>query len=225
MIPVLGVPILNGPDHLDEMIASIDVPVEKMVVVDNGDVVGDIMPTVIKPRTNLGVAASWNFIMKTHPEASWWMISNHDVVFFPGTLKRLADAMSDGGVAMLGGFAVFAISREVITKVGWFDENYAPAYYEDNDFDYRCRLAGVKIRSLPASLLHQTSSTLREDPEYKAQNGRTFAANKARYLAKWGGEPYREKFTTPFDEGGDFRDCRLDIDRLKEQRWVRAVDR
>ena len=52
----------------------------------------------------------------------------------------------------------------------------------------------------------------------------TFAANRKRYLDKWGGEPYREKFATPFDAGGDFRDWRLDIDRVEAQRWVRVID-
>ena len=124
-----------------------------------------------------------------------------------------------------GGFSVFALTADVIEKVGWFDENYAPAYFEDNDFDYRCRLAGVNIRSIPSGMQHRTSSTLREDPDYKAQNSGTFASNKERYLAKWGGPPYMEKFTTPFDAGGDIRDCRLDINRLRAQRWIRAVDR
>jgi GT2 family glycosyltransferase len=224
MIPILGIPILNGPRHLDELIASIDYPVERIVVVDNGDVVGDIGHTVIKPRCNLGVAASWNLIIRSF-SAPWWVISNHDVVFSPGDLARLAERVSnEGGVAMLGGFTVFGISNGVIPRVGWFDENFTPAYYEDNDFDYRCRLAEVNVSSLPASLCHRTSSTLRDDPEYRAQNTRTFASNKQYYLDKWGGEPYREKFTTPFDAGGDFRDWRLDTSRLEAQRWIRVID-
>jgi len=229
MIPVLGIPILNGPEHLDSLFDSIDYPVERIVLIDNGDVVHDAIEaldhvTVIKPRCNLGVAASWNFIIRS-TDAPWWVISNHDIVFSPGDLERLADRVAnEGGVAMLGGFSVFAISKGVIPRVGWFDENFTPAYYEDNDFDYRCRLAEVKIRALPASLIHHTSSTLQEGPTYKDQNRMTFAANRKRYLDKWGGEPYREKFTTPFDAGGDFRDWRLDIDRVEAQRWVRVID-
>lgn len=224
MIPVLGIPVLNGPEHLDALLASIDHPVGRVVVVDNGDVVGDIGHTVVKPRCNLGVAASWNFIIKSF-SAPWWVISNHDIVFAPGDLGRVADRMeNEGGVVLLGGFSLFGISKDVVSKVGTFDENFVPAYYEDNDFDYRCRLAGVRISALPTALVHRTSSTLRDDPEYRNQNRRSFAANRRRYLDKWGGEPYREKFTTPFDAGGDFRDWRLDIDRLEEQRWVRVID-
>jgi hypothetical protein len=61
MIPVHGVAILNGPDHLPELLASTDVPVEYRLVVDNGDVIADDFlneATIIKPRVNLGVAAS-----------------------------------------------------------------------------------------------------------------------------------------------------------------------
>jgi GT2 family glycosyltransferase len=225
MIPVLGVPILNGPEHLDGLLASIDVPVGRIVVVDNGDVVGDIGHDVIKPRANIGVAASWNTIIKSTPDVPWWLITNHDLVFSPGDLERIAGEVDSSSVILLSGFTAFALGSEVIDRVGWFDENFTPAYYEDNDFDYRCRLAGVRMKALPTGMTHRVSSTLRDDPLYKEQNSKTFESNKAYYLKKWGGQPYMEKFTSPFDAGGDIRDYRVDIGRLGAQRWERAVDR
>jgi GT2 family glycosyltransferase len=226
MIPVLGLPVLNGPDHLDKLLASIDTPVGKVVIIDNGDVVGDIGHTVIKPRVNIGVAESWNLIIRSFPEAPYWVISNHDIVYAPGELERLADAVDEkGGLVMLGGMSVFALTKAVVKEVGWFDCNFHPAYFEDNDFDYRCRLAGVDISAIPSGSVHKTSSTLKDEPLYRTQNGKTFRLNHDYYIAKWGGEPYQEQFKTPFDDGGDPRECALDIDRLAEQWWHRVADK
>jgi len=223
MIPVLGVPILVRPDLLQEMFSSLDHEIGRMVIVDNGDVIPydqDPRMTVVRPGANLGVAASWNHIIKITPDAPWWAIVNFDVVFSPGDLDRLVDRMENGGeVVLLGGFTAFGISRSAIAKAGWFDENFAPAYFEDNDYDMRCRLTGTPIEALPAGLRHRNSSTLRDSAQAREGNLRTFKPNKERFKAKWGGMPYRETFTTPFDQGGSPRDCTLDIDRLRDQTW------
>lgn len=224
MIPVLGVPILNRPDLLLTMLRSIDVPVGRIVIIDNGDVVPDILDEnvrVIRPGHNLGVGASWNLIVKTTPRAPWWVFANSDLEFVPGDLARLAEHMvTVGGLALLGTFSVAGISAEVFEKAGLFDENFAPAYYEDNDFDYRCRLAGVPMAGLPTGLRHHISSTLNSSPNYRRQNTQTFAANGVYYHEKWGGPPMGEVYTTPFNRGGDPREWRLDVSRLAAQAWT-----
>jgi GT2 family glycosyltransferase len=225
MIPVLGVPILNRPDLLDKMLASIDVPVGRTVIVDNGEVVDSRdRATVICPGHNLGVAASWNLVIRTTPDAPWWAMVNFDLVFAPGDLARLAEHMDAsigplGMVALLGTFSAFGIDRAAIDRAGLFDENLYPAYMEDNDFDYRCRLAGVPMAGLPAGLSHDISSTIRSSDAYRRENARTFPLNAAYYQEKWGGPPRSEVFTTPFNAGGDLRSWRLDLNRIAAQSW------
>ena len=219
MIPVLGVPILNRPDLLKEMLASVDVPVGRVVIIDNGNVTN--RADAIRPGRNLGVAASWNTIIQATPQAPWWFITNFDLTFAPGDLERLANHMETvGGIALLGGFSAFGVDRNVIKTVGFFDENFHPAYYEDNDFDYRCRMAEVPFVSLPAGLTHRISSTLTSSDHYYRRNSETFPANQAYFQAKWGGLPYRETYTTPFNAGGDPRAWALDIERLAAQVWT-----
>ena len=220
-VPVLGVPILNRPDLLDKMLDSIDVTVGQIIVVDNGGVVSDRPPThVIRPGRNLGVAASWNLIIKSAPRAAWWFLPNFDVEFHPGDLARLAEHMdSVGGVALLPTFEAFALTSEAVERVGWFDENFHPAYFEDNDFDYRCRLSGVSLIGLPASTRHEASATIRSSSTFSLENARTYPANAAYYQRKWGGPQHQEVYTTPFNEGGDHRSWRLDISRLADQSW------
>lgn len=225
MIPVIGVPVLVRPETLEEMLGSIDVEVGRVVIVDNGGVVppnDNPKMTIIRPGHNLGVSASWNLIMKATPDAAWWAFVGFDIVLAPGDLARLAARMDDGlGVGLLGGFSAFGFSRHALKTAGWFDENYIPAYFEDNDMDYRCRLTGVTMEALPAGMRHRPSSTIRSSLELAEANSRTFAMNARYFLDKWGGGAYREVFTTPFDKGGSPRDWELDIDRLKEMRWGR----
>ncbi|MDD3083396.1 MAG: glycosyltransferase family 2 protein [Candidatus ainarchaeum sp.] len=45
--------------------------------------------------------------------------------------------------------AVFLIRKEVIKKIGYLDEIYNPAYYEENDYCVRAKKAGFKIVYYP----------------------------------------------------------------------------
>jgi len=52
------------------------------------------------------------------------------------------------------------VKREVFEKVGFFDERFFPAYYEDLDFCLRVRKAGYRIILDPTSLLwHKVSKS------------------------------------------------------------------
>ena len=103
----------------------------------------------------------------------------------------------------LDGFSAFGINRAALERVGYFDENFVPAYCEDADYEYRCKLAHVPIVQLSVGLRHDRSSTI-SDPFYDGQNQRTYPANVAYFKAKWGG-PLRggETYVTPFNLGED----------------------
>lgn len=117
-IPVLGIPHFNRPDLLLRCLASIDYPVEHLVIIQNGEhkdmpplvsvnhalehlppdfKVGQSVENYVRPvkqltviqHPNAGVAGAWNEIIKLFP-AAWWLISNNDIEFAPGDLGRLA---------------------------------------------------------------------------------------------------------------------------------------
>jgi hypothetical protein len=223
MIPVIGVPVLTHPDLLYSMLASVDTDVVRVYIVDNGGVVdlARVCGDIYVPGRNLGVAASWNNIISSNPDAPWWMITNFDVEFERGDLSRLSDHMdSVGGLALLPDFAAFGVSRSAIEAAGTFDENFHPAYFEDNDFYRRCLLAGVDVVGLPASTRHRRSSTLESSDALRQQNARTFPSNSAYFERKWGGPPHHEVFTTPFNAGGDIRSWQLDESRVAAQSWT-----
>lgn len=226
MIPVLGVPILVGPDLLWELMDAIDTyEIGEKIIIDNGTVIEEEEAyrrgiTLVRPGCNLGVAGSWNHIIKMRPKARWWAIFNFDLIPGPGDLERLEEHMDTvGGVAMLSSFSAFALDRDAVQRAGMFDESFSPAYFEDNDFARRCELAGVSVVGLPSGAMHRNSSTLSLSQEAREGNHRTFSENRDLYVSKWGGLPHREVYTTPFDRGGSIKEWHLDIERLAKQSW------
>jgi len=52
------------------------------------------------------------------------------------------------------------IKRDVIDAIGYLDETYAPAYYEDTDYCFRAREAGFRVMYSPYStVLHHSTVT------------------------------------------------------------------
>jgi GT2 family glycosyltransferase len=55
--------------------------------------------------------------------------------------------------------AAFAIRREVVERIGGFDEGFYPAYYEETDFCYRARRAGFETIYAPAARVRHLRSS------------------------------------------------------------------
>jgi GT2 family glycosyltransferase len=214
MIPALIVPVLNRPDLLDRLLASIHYEVGDLLVIDNGDVVKSLphIPCVkrshlIKSPTNLGVPASWNLGIKMLPFATYWMIVNSDA-FFPRTsMNRLAAAYRYDALVLSGAsppWSCFMVGQQVVSKVGLFDEGIYPAYFEDNDYERRCTYHGFPVVHSGIGIGHDNSSTIGE-PKYRAANDRTFAANANYYAQKV--------------QHGDFSEGRWSLDTRRANSW------
>ena len=158
MIPVFGVAVLHEQAHLTRMLESVDVPVADLVVVDNS-VGGMRLPDVPAERvwhlrfpSNLGVATSWNLIVKSTPFAEWWLIANADVWFEPGALRRLADRMPERGIVTrphpFSHCSAFALTEATVADFGLFDEYFHPIYYEDTDYLARLEHAGEPVHRI-----------------------------------------------------------------------------
>lgn len=227
MIPVIGIPYLSRPELLAALLDSIPRDmVERIHIIDNSpppgivEIEGFKHAVVTRMHHNAGVAASWNAIIKLNPRARWWCLLNSDVTVSRGTLEALEQAMKVHSIAYMSAMAAFGLRADCVQKVGWFDENYVPAYHEDNDYDYRCRLMGVHIEDLALGIEHFGSAVLKGSEHYQRENGRTFGAGRAYHREKWGGDPGFEVYQTPFDQGGSPRDWTLDMTRLANLSWT-----
>ena len=190
---------------------------DKIIVIDNsgtGAAALHLQPLAEKfsnvfiwPQTrNLGVAGAWN---KFHDEIGEdnIIIANDDVSVHPYTIEKLlemADALPDqvlfAGESRWNAFSLFLLRKVGYEKIGGFDTNFYPAYYEDNDFVYRARLLGYGLITSPeATYDHIPSSTLaRYSLQEKEVHHNTFRRNTQYYMSKWGGLPTKETYNEPF---------------------------
>lgn len=157
--------------------------------------------------SNKGVPASWNrgIDYMTYHEADWLVIVSAACRFSPVGGMDLIDQLDPDGFPVVEaryvGWHLIAFHRQVFDKVGRFDENFYPAYWEDCDFSRRLALAygleppfwtKVEVEVTVESFAHGLQlAGVKADPEALA----------GYYRAKWGGDPSAETFTTPFDSG------------------------
>ena len=204
MIPVLGIPILTGPDLLNKMLRSVTLPVDHLVIIDNGKVVEKIKTSadkvdIVQMPNNIGVAQAWNLIIKSTPRVPWWLICNFDIEFTPEALVDVVNQSdADSVVTSSEGWAAFTIGSNVIRKVGLFDEGFAPAYHEDTDYEHRLRCAGITVKKSGVSMSHLDHVTAAD----KGWNLNEMITNSEKqYVKKWGGT-YRHETRTEAKELG-----------------------
>ncbi len=225
-IPVLGIPYYNRPDLLARCVASIDYPVEKLVLVlqgpeglraeldalrgEPGIIPAGVKETVVLRHPNAGVAGAWNEIIKLFP-APWWLIANNDIEFAPGDLAKTSVTLDPNNLDMIygnHGASWFAITARGVAAAGLFDENIYPAYLEDCDMSRRFDLLGLRQGNVPeVHSIHgdaargiSGSTTINSDPKLSAQNARTHGGNFDYYRRKWGGINEQEVYPTPFND-------------------------
>lgn len=100
-------------------------------------------------------------------------------------------------------FSCFLIRPDTFYKVGRFDENFKPAYFEDNDYHRRITLLGYKaIATEWAPYYHYGSLTQNADIERgnPVVHPIQFQENQGYYSLKWGGVPGQESFYNPYND-------------------------
>lgn len=100
-------------------------------------------------------------------------------------------------------FSCFMVKSDFVDEIGWVDEGFFPAYFEDNDIHYRCKLAKGDDSAIATTLsvfYHFGSRTQNESGDKAVVSGSLFEQNRQYFITKWGGNPTQETFTHPFNE-------------------------
>ena len=203
----VAVPTYRRYDLLRAMVDSAEagtmVP-DRYYIVDNGgslDPAAYGLPTVktevFRPGRNLGVSAAWNHIITTQDEPLIMVCD--DITFHADTIRVLVEAYN--AHPEISFFSVYMQRRALLERIGGYDEAFWPAYFEDNDYVYRMRLAGVLHMAVPdIGYNHVGSATLRSfnENEMREHHSR-FNGLRDHYVRKWGGQPGCERFTVPFN--------------------------
>lgn len=203
----LIVPVYKNFPGFAEMIESVDEPVVPIIIANW--------------RNNKGVSVAWNIGIEaaTIRGCDLALICNDDIVLHPETIWKLRTAVWDFGYDLVTpvntrhtvptdypeyrptpDYSCFMIKpQEFRQKFGNFDEHFSPAYFEDNDMAYRMQLLGGKgVCRTDAGFFHKGSVTQNWGGQ-PVVTPDMFLKNKAYYISKWGDEPGRELFVTPFN--------------------------
>jgi len=164
---------------------------------------------LIEPPHNLGVSGSWNRFLREvffEPnslgiEYDWILMLNDDIELGENQLismkRELLDHEDKWMVVGPYYWSVFAINRKCVENVGFFDESFYPALFEDNDYHYRLNLIDrcryVAAGDLFTPNVKRNSCSLARQPSLN-----NFGGNQDYYVRKWGGGPGCERFTSPF---------------------------
>lgn len=176
------------------------------------------------------------------------LIMNNDVALSPSTIDNLVKRMEKGDAVMVTAvnvqyeispdeilktereyveendnehpdFSCFMITRNTIEKIGWFDENYFVAYFEDNDYHGRIAMSGEKAITIACAPYHHYGSQTRKQNPHLAQIiEEAFIRNRAYFGRKFGIQPplsdvplmRQQYFKTPYDiEGKSWKDTTI----------------
>lgn len=157
--------------------------------------------------TNRGVAASWNaaFVHAAARRIPYVALISQHLVLAGGT-GRLASLVTDHADwrGLLTDFAwrCIVLSVDLWTRVGPFDEQFWPGYYEDSDYVRRLELAGLHTPTNPIPKVgRDLLDADRDDVAVTLRSGLippdSYGLNAALYAAKWGGLPGDETVAVP----------------------------
>jgi GT2 family glycosyltransferase len=191
-IPTLIIPVLNRFDLLEKALVSIDYPVDNILVIDNSNSYKNDKINVLNMPSNMGVAGSWNLGIKCYPRSPYWVFMGSDVEWLSGSLQKVA-ALSGSERFLISnyGFNAFSLGASFVKDVGLFDENYYPAYYEDEDYENRARYMGLghKILYPDIPVKIYDSCTTAKSGGYMDKKSKTDISNKSYYDTKFAKDP------------------------------------
>jgi GT2 family glycosyltransferase len=187
VIPVLGFCTLKRFDLAERLLASIDYPVEHLVIVDNSgtqswqpnkpEQVKNLW--LIRVPFGLGLVGAWNLIVKSTPYAPYWVLVNDDAWFEKGALEIISQDADPEALSfpdIVPDWSCIVLGSKVVEEAGLYDERFYPLYFDDNDYERRIREKGLQIKRIEAKVHHENSSTLKSG--FESQNSVSFRANQ-----------------------------------------------
>lgn len=205
---VVGIPTINRADLLNEALVKYfeDFIDTEIIIVDNGNqdiIIREKKFFIYRPHENLGVSGSWNIIMDyaSKVNATHVLMLNDDIYLGKTDeqiIRMLALFQHIHFFNSMMNWSSWILSVEAYKKIGNFDENFFPAYFEDNDYCYRMRLNEIERYNTDYlnPVIYRNSQTIEKDPSLNSR----FMNNRQYYASKWGGLPNEETFKTPFNQ-------------------------
>ena len=203
------IPVVNRFDLLDDAVKNSAFVHDNLTIIDNSPNGLDhpYAVKVFRPEVPFTFSQSMNYEFRdTLRQGKKFCLHMHsDSVVPKGAINalldhaRLIDESGRKWGVIYTLYDIMAVYNPVAAlAIGGYD-TILPAYFSDNDYYYRLKLAGWELLETGIEVGHIGSQTINSDPKLKFLNGVTFPLYRHYYIQKWGGEPGHEEFTRPFD--------------------------
>jgi GT2 family glycosyltransferase len=182
MIPLLGITVSAvNIKTFESLIQSIDYPVDRVSILCNNsdfDYFLELKNLSVNSFVNkfifsycpynLGCAGGWNYHIKNNSDCNYWLLSNDDIVFGKNDLCKFHQSsisydltFNRFRISSGGKYSLFSLSSNCVEKVGLFDENFYPVYYEDDDYDRRLQHHNLNINYVEVDAMHMHEGTMK----------------------------------------------------------------
>lgn len=198
----------------------------RVMILDNASSDGTVDWLRTKPRlivvsdqTQRSLAACWNSLLSAaflrhdrvlvinndieiRPDC-YHLLMEHDGPFVTGVSVRskleLALGRQPSTSAPHPDFSCFMIRKDCWLKVGKFNEDFFPAYCEDNDFHVRMHRAGIKAVSIDLPFVHYAAATVKHaNPREQESIKRGADSSRSKFFAKYGVLPGTPEYDSLF---------------------------
>lgn len=205
IIPVIDFGL--GQECVDSVLrenSASGIKAEDILIVDNTRAGGFLPPSGSQyyrdpDNHNIGVGRAWNIGAKqvVKQELDYLIIMSQSMLFGPQKettwIKQMETFKGENVIEADGhSWHLIALHRRLFEKVGYFDENFYPGYFEQIDWCYRLELLGLQgawarvwVNALSQSVGKHSNLVLA--PPLLAY-----------YRQKWGGDKGEELFDLPF---------------------------
>ena len=165
----------------------------------------------------VSVSETWNkgISLAINEQFDYFIIANNDIIVRKDTISNLFAEYKKGEVDLLTAknyqgkiekdrlfmlnptpalttpidFSFIMFHKKVIEKVGLFDTNFFPAYFEDNDFTARLWLAGMNAFALTSAVMYHIGSVTQNQTHPGVCTQDQFRHNQQLFILKWGYAP------------------------------------
>lgn len=162
-------------------------------------------------RINRGCSVTWNdaiehvYFLKPNYYSSLIFVNddiqfleNSFVDFVQASLKNPDIPVITSGDISADGYSVFSYSRFAYEKIGFFDENIRPAYFEDSDFATRIEKLNLKHKQLKININHIGSASGSNSEAKDELESIHLPRTKVYYHSKWDNPVIFKGFPTNF---------------------------
>lgn len=168
---------------------------------------------IVHPEGEQCVSKAWNIgiIEAIKAGADYILVINDDIILKTNTIDSLVNFAVKHKEAVLWSatecrsittfekciesekfsecpsFSCFLVKSDFFKQVGMFDENFSPAYFEDNDMHARLSLSGKKAYGYKGAMFfHFVSETIKNDKRLRRKKFSTYPKLEKYFIEKWG---------------------------------------